>query len=218
MVRYKTRVAGLGPLDKMVACDRADRLTVTHRMPYTFNGSYTQPNQTMSFTTSHATATLTLANVYSAQDAAQLYVDWLDNNPEEIPDSASIDVTAEELLEEVLPYIRFENGDVIVAYDTESDNGNYSSEYFDSISKHFRSIMTSELMVVNRSCYDSRDGSSSGTDYYDETGKCFDNSDISADKKALDEIAKLMSGDVWSPDTLDSIAEIVRGTGRAVDE
>jgi hypothetical protein len=27
-----------------------------------------------------------------------------------------------------------------------------------------------------------------------------------------------MSGNVWSPDTLDSIAEIVRGTGRTVEE
>jgi hypothetical protein len=172
----------------------------------------------MSITTCFSTATLTLADVNSAQDAAQLYVDWLGNYPEETPDCASIDVTAEELLEEVLPYIRFENGDVIVTYDTESDEGNYSSEYFDSITGHFRSIMTSGLMVVNWSCYDSRDGSSSGTDYFGETGGCFDSSDISADKKALDEIAKLMSGNVWSPDTLDSIAEIVRGTGRTVEE
>jgi hypothetical protein len=172
----------------------------------------------MSITTSCATATLTLANVNSVQDAAQLYVDWLGDNPEEIPDCASIDITAEELSEEVSPYIQFENGDVIVTYDTESDDGNYDSEYFDSITEHFRSIMTSELMVVNWSTFDSRDGVSSGTDYYDETGKCFDNSDISADKKVLDEIAKLMSGNVWSPDTLNSIAEMVRGTGRTVEE
>jgi hypothetical protein len=171
----------------------------------------------MSTTTAYATATLTLAGVNSAQDAAQLYVDWLGNNPEEIPDCASVDITAEELSKEVLPYILFENGDVIVTYDTESDDGNYSSEYFDSIAAHFRSIMSSELMVVNWFCFDSRDGSSSGTDYYDETGKCFDNSDISADKKALDEIAKLMSGNVCSSDILDSIAETVRGTGRSVE-
>jgi hypothetical protein len=172
----------------------------------------------MSITTSHATATLTLANVNSAQDAAQLYVDWLGDNPEEIPHCTRVDITVGEMVEEVLPYIRFENGDVIVAYETESDNGNYSSEYFDSITEHFRSIMTSELMVVNWSYYDPRYASSSGTDYYDETGKCFDNSDISADKKALDELAKLLSGNVCSSDTLDSIAEVVRGTGRAVDE
>jgi hypothetical protein len=176
------------------------------------------PIRNMSITTSCATATLTLANVNSVQDAAQLYADWLGDNPEEIPDCASIDITAEELSEEVLPYIRFENGDVIVTYDTESDDGNYDSEYFDSITEHFRSIMTSGLMVVNWSTFDSRDGVSSGTDYYDETGKCFDNSDISADKKVLDEIAKLMSGNVWSPDTLNSIAEMVRGTGRTVEE
>jgi hypothetical protein len=35
---------------------------------------------------------------------------------------------------------------------------------------------------------------------------------------ALDRIAELMSGSDWSPDTLNEIAEIVRGTGRTIDD
>lgn len=171
----------------------------------------------MSYTSSQSTAILTLAGVNSASDAAQLYVDWLGKNKEKAPDCSSVDIEAEELLLEVLPYIAFENGEVIVKLDTESDTGCYR-QYFDSITSYFRSIMSSELMKVNWSSYDSRDGSSSGTEYYDISGRIIDSDDFLADKKALDEIANLMTSDVWSPDTLNSIADIIRGTGRSVEE
>ena len=171
----------------------------------------------MSYTSSQATATLTLAGVNSAKDAAQLYVDWLGKNKGEVPDCSSVDIEAEELLLEVLPYISFENGEVIVKLETESDTGCYR-QYFDSITSYFRSIMSSEFMKFNWSSYDSRYGSSSGTAYQDISGKIIDSDDFLEDKKALDEIANLMSANVWSPDTLDSIAEIVRGTGRTVEE
>ena len=171
----------------------------------------------MSYTSSQSTAILTLAGVNSASDAAQLYVDWLGKNKEKAPDCSSVDIEAEELLLEVLPYIAFENGEVIVKLDTESDTGCYR-QYFDSITSYFRSIMSSELMKVNWSSYDSRDGSSSGTEYYDISGRIIDSDDFLADKKALDEIANLMTSDVWSSDTLNSIADIIRGTGRSVEE
>ena len=38
------------------------------------------------------------------------------------------------------------------------------------------------------------------------------------DTKAMDEITKIMSGQEWSPDTLDYIAEVVRETGREIKE
>lgn len=37
-----------------------------------------------------------------------------------------------------------------------------------------------------------------------------------ADVAALDRIAAVMSGEEWSPDTLDAIAEAVRSTGRHI--
>ena len=39
-----------------------------------------------------------------------------------------------------------------------------------------------------------------------------------ADAKALDAITAEMSGREWSPDTLEAIAEIVRGTGRVIED
>jgi hypothetical protein len=38
------------------------------------------------------------------------------------------------------------------------------------------------------------------------------------DSRAMDLIARLMSGNEWSPDTLDQIADIVRSTGREIAE
>jgi hypothetical protein len=158
---------------------------------------------------------LTLSGVNSAQEAAQLYVDWLVNNPDETPECAPTDATAEEILDEVLPYISFEDGDVVIRLDTDSDEGNYNSKYFYSITSHLRSIMSSELMTVNWSVFDLKVRIGSGTDYYDSEGKCVD---IVTDIKAMDRIASLMSGSGWSPDTLDKIAEIVRETGRTIDD
>jgi hypothetical protein len=169
----------------------------------------------MSYTSATTSATLTLSGVNSSQEAAQLYVDWLVNNPDETPECAPTDATAEEILDEVLPYISFEDGAVVISLDTESDDGNYNSEYFDSITSHLRSIMSSELMTVNWSVFDSRDGISSGTDYSDSEGKYVN---IVTDIKAMDRIASLMSGSDWSPDTLERIADIVRETGRTIDD
>lgn len=39
-----------------------------------------------------------------------------------------------------------------------------------------------------------------------------------SDSAALDALAQLLSADEWSPDTLDQVADIVRDTGRTVDE
>lgn len=38
------------------------------------------------------------------------------------------------------------------------------------------------------------------------------------DKAALDAIQATMSGEDWSPDTLDAIADIVRLSGRTIDD
>lgn len=37
------------------------------------------------------------------------------------------------------------------------------------------------------------------------------------DTEALDRLAELMSGAEWSADTLDAIADVVRATGRSID-
>jgi len=38
------------------------------------------------------------------------------------------------------------------------------------------------------------------------------------DKEAMDEVTKILSGKRWSPDTLDSIAEVVGYTGREIKD
>ena len=171
----------------------------------------------MSYTQLTSTATCTLA-VNTAAEAITLLVDWLGNNPDEMPEGLSEDGTADEIADELSPYINMdEAGQIIVSIDTEGD-GNYHSEVFDFITSHFAQIQTSEYMTVTWSCYDSRDGISSGTDYYDQNGRYFDMSDKSKDGKALDEIAKILSGTSWDVDMLMSISDVVTGTGRVVKD
>ena len=168
----------------------------------------------MSFTQHASTATCTLS-VNTVDEAVTLLTDWLGNNPDEFPDSLSEDGAESEIADELSPYIsRDESGQIIVSVDSESDDGNYSSDVFDFITSHFAEIQTSEYMTVTWSCFLSRDGMSSGTDYYDQDGKYFYISSKSKDSKALDSIAALLSGTEWNVDTLMSISDLVTGTGR----
>ena len=173
----------------------------------------------MSSTTHSSTATLTLANVNSDSDALKLLTDWLGNNPDEIPDGLSQDGTADELADELAPYIEVgENGFVTVTLDTEGEHGNFHSEVFDFITAHFASIQTSPYMTVHWANYCSRSGMSSGTTYYDKDLDSFESNDAAADSHAMNRIAALLSGSEWDADLMAQVAEIVRGTGREVGD
>jgi hypothetical protein len=172
----------------------------------------------MSFTQHASTATCTLS-VNTVDEAVTLLTDWLGNNPDEFPDSLSEDGAESEIADELSPYIsRDESGQIIVSVDSESDDGNYSSDVFDFITSHFAEIQTSEYMTVTWSCFLSRDGMSSGTDYHNQDGKYFYISSKSKDSKALDSIAALLSGTEWNVDTLMSISDLVTGTGREIKD
>ena len=170
----------------------------------------------MSYTTHACTAILTLANVNSDSDALNLLTDWLGNNPEEIPDGLSQDVTADDLADELSPYIKVEEGGLVtVSLDTEGD-GNGNSEVFDFITSHFRSIQSSDYMEVTWCSVDSRDGISFATDYYDRDGNSIPVDSAIKSYRALDRIASILSGAECSADLMDQVAEIVRGTGRKI--
>lgn len=167
----------------------------------------------MSFTQHTSVATLTLAGVTCPRDVVNLYIDWIGNHEDDAPEEL-IDYTAEEISTELLPYIECgEHGNVVVKLDTEGD-GNYNSDFFDSLTDHLCGIMSSRFMQVNWTCYDSRGGLSSGTDYYDSEGLV----QPLKDTEILDNIANLMSGQEWDTDLLDKIAGLIRATGRTVDD
>ena len=172
----------------------------------------------MSYTIHSSTATLTLANVNSDSDALKLLTDWLGNNPDEIPDGLSQDGTADELADELSPYIKVEEGGLVtVSLDPDGD-GNDNSEVFDFITSHFRSIQSSEYMGVSWSCYDSRSGTSAGVEYYGRDGNPILVDEAIKSHKALDRIASILSGAEWDADRMMEVAEIVRGTGREVGD
>lgn len=171
----------------------------------------------MSYTQAASTATCTLA-VNAASEAITLLTDWLGNNPDEMPEGLSEDGTADDIAEELSPYIDMdEMGQIIVSFNTEGDD-NYDSEVFDFITRHFASIQTSDYMVVNWSRNNSRDGVFSGTNYYDKNGNSLDMNDKSKDSKALDQIAAILSGKSWTPEDMELICEVIRDTGRVIEE
>lgn len=47
---------------------------------------------------------------------------------------------------------------------------------------------------------------------------CIHKGEPMTDTEAMDEIKEIMSGNEWSPDTLDSIAELVKETGREIED
>jgi hypothetical protein len=168
---------------------------------------------TMSYTRHTSVATLTLSGATCPSDVVNLYIDWISNHEDDAPEEL-LDYTAEELRAELLPYIECdEHGNVVVKLDTEGD-GNYNSDFFDSLTKHLSSIMSSRLMEVNWTCYDSRGGLSSGADYYDSEGLV----EPFKDGEILDNIANLMSGQDWDTDLLNKIAGLIRATGRTVED
>ena len=172
----------------------------------------------MSYTQHTASAECTLEGVKTTTDAVKLITDWVTNHPEDFPDVLDQDGTEEEIADFLSPYIEVNEGIVTITVDSESDNGNYDSDVFDFITSMFMEINTMDYMTVVWTCYDSRDGLSSGTDYYDQNGKYFSMVDKMKDSKAMDSIAKLLSGNEWNVDTLMSISDLVTGTGREIKD
>lgn len=169
----------------------------------------------MSYTQFACTAKCIL-DVKTSKEAIDLFVDWVGNHLDEYPDDIT-GYTQADLFAEVEPYITVEEGQVVISLDTEGD-GNYNGEVFDCITSHFARIQTSNFMTATWTCYDSRDGISSGTDYYDKNGNSFDMDDKSKDSEALDIIARTLSGSEWTADMFDAIADLVRATGREIQD
>jgi len=168
---------------------------------------------TMSHTRHTSVATLTLAGVTCPRDVVNLYIDWIGNHEDDAPGEL-LDYTAEELSAELLPYIECDgHGNVVVKLDTEGD-GNYNSDFFDSLTDHLRGIMSSKIMSVFWTCYNSRGGLSSGVDYYDKEGL----TEPLKDSDVLDEIADVLNKQIWDADLLDTISGLIRATGRDIDD
>lgn len=167
----------------------------------------------MSYTTHQSTATCRL-NTSDAKEAVALFVDWIGNHVDECPDSIQ-DLTAEELADEVAPYIEIdEDGQTIVSCNTEGDF-NYNCEVFDCICHHFARIQVSDYMTVNWCSYDSRDGQSSGAWYYDKNGQQIDlsllnNKDSGLVSCIADALWGEDAGKEWNADTINAIVDAFR--------
>lgn len=173
----------------------------------------------MSTTIASATATCTIPEgTPTPQDVAVAIHDFIVNHEDvDLPIELE-DYDSDEFVHELVPYLSVESSypftRLTISYDTEDDRA-YSSDVFDFLVDHFKTLQTSEVMEVRWNVYDSREGSSSGTNYYRKDGKTID---VIADSAALNAIAELLSGEEWDSETMSKVAEIVRGTGREIKD
>ncbi len=168
----------------------------------------------MSTTIASATATCTIpAGTPTPEDVAVAICDFVANHEDvELPIELE-DLDSDEFVHEIVPYLSIANGtELTISYDTEDDKA-YSSSVFDFLVDHFKTLQTSDVMEVQWSVYDSKNGQSTGADYYRRNGTKVD---VVADSAALDRIASLLSGKEWDCDTLLQVAEIIRESGREV--
>lgn len=122
----------------------------------------------MSYTQSAAKAHCKVG-VESLEQLINELQDWLVNHEDDIPEQFA-DLDDDDFKVEVSAYLELDGQELMISYDSE-ESDNYSSETFDFLSCHYANIMQSPFMKVEWTCYDSRDGLSSGTDYYDSSNK-----------------------------------------------
>lgn len=124
----------------------------------------------MGYTAASASACCQVAGLDDTKTTALAVYDYLVNHPDEIPDPLSDD---ESMVDEIESYLELSGDNLIISYSTEND-GNYSSEVFDFLSRHFACLQTSPFMEVTWIVDDSNSGYSAGTDYYDRSGALID--------------------------------------------
>ncbi len=128
----------------------------------------------MSYTSSSAAATCSIKGLDDTRTAALAVYDYLVNHPDEIPEALD-ELDSDDVVHEIECYLAIESPDTLtIAYSTESESTNCSAEVFDFLTGHFACLQTSLFMEVNWVTFDSRDGSFSGTDYYDQSNKRVD--------------------------------------------
>lgn len=124
----------------------------------------------MSYIAAFASATCKVTGLDNTKTAALAVYDYLVNHPEEIPDSLSDD---DNMVDKIETYLELNGDNLIISYSTEN-YGNYSSEVFDFLSKHFACLQTSPFMEVSWIVDDSKFGYRAGTDFYDRSGVLID--------------------------------------------
>ena len=128
----------------------------------------------MSYTSSSAAATCSITGLDDTKTAALAVYDYLVNHPDEIPEALD-EYDSDDVVHQIECYLAIESPDTLtIAYSTESEGSNCSVEVFDFLTDHFACLQTSSFMEVNWVAFDSRDGSFSGTNYYDQSNKRVD--------------------------------------------
>jgi len=126
----------------------------------------------MSYTCHSAKATCKITAFESTEAVALSVYDYLMNHTDEIPEGLE-DYDSDDVVLAIQSYLALEDDTLTISYSTE-DEGNFDSQIFDFLSSHFAYLQASLFMQVAWVVDDSRDGYTSGTDYYDRRNKRVD--------------------------------------------
>ncbi len=122
----------------------------------------------MSLTYSGSTATLTIEGYDNVNDLADAIVDYLGNNPEDIPAQFDEECDSTIAAQIVRSYLTLDGNNLTIKYNGEGNGYATDSDTFDFLSSHLCCLMSSPYMKVEWVVEDSKTGYSSGTDYYDK--------------------------------------------------
>lgn len=121
----------------------------------------------MSVTFSGSTATLTIEGYADVNDLADAIVDYLGNNPEDIPIQMDEECDSSIAAQIVRSYLTLEGNKLTIKYFSEDNGYATDADTFDFLSSHLCNLMSSPYMKAEWVVENSRTGYSSGTDYYD---------------------------------------------------
>lgn len=112
-------------------------------------------------------------------------------------------------------YLSVEEGHLILTVDTSSVS-NTDTEVFEWLVDRATEYTGAHATMV-WTTEDTRDGVSTAS-YTVINGDDVPHDEMVRDYKEMNKIASLLSGSEWNSDTIAEIAEIIRGTGRSVDD
>jgi hypothetical protein len=131
----------------------------------------------MSITTFHEDFTARL-RFNTPRDLATAVLDWLTNNPDEMPEDLGFFDDSEEVVAELMRYITVVDKpdpggpNFTISYDTE--DGPSDVQVFEALATFCAVNHTGSHLRVGGSSYDSRGGTSSWARYYDKQGRLID--------------------------------------------
>jgi hypothetical protein len=133
----------------------------------------------MSYTHCTSSASCEVAEDFDLKEYLTSLTDFVGNHLDDLPASIQWlgDYEHAELIDTFEDYVRESGGKILIEFDSEEKN--HDSDVWDWLCNQIREdVMTSNLMQINYSTYDSKYGVECGTSYYMKDGRFIGSDEI----------------------------------------